>query len=287
MNDYTNLRQLLNYVEKSYQNDTMFNDKVSGQWASTSLKDYCKTVRKCAAALQHMGLKRGDTMAVISNTNTHWLILDLAIMSIGAVSVPMFPNVSMHNLEFQLKDSNIKFVYLSGELKLDYILRNKRKFAKIITRDPLSLNDPKILSYDELVQKGQLLLNNKGEYAFGKRKEINPNQLATIVYTSGSTGVPKGVKLSHRNLVSQLLSIREIFDVNSEVDTAVSFLPTAHVFERTVVYFYLSKGISTYFVPDIKLIANIIREVKPTMLTVVPRVLEKVYSKMVLKARKS
>ncbi|TKG96459.1 long-chain fatty acid--CoA ligase [Puteibacter caeruleilacunae] len=275
------LPKLLNEVKNKYSNPKSFNDKIDNNWISYSTHAFFQEVVSCCLGLHQLGVKKGDSIAIISDTNTNWMIMDLAIMCNGAFSVPMFPNLSQQNLEYELKDASVDYVYLASALKASYFEEHQQDFKKIIISGIDIGKSDNVMTIEQL----KILSEKVPAKMFNRLLDIaEPDDLATIVYTSGSTGVPKGVELTHRNLINQVVNIAKLFPLDTHTDRAVSFLPTAHIFERTVVYFYLSRGVSIYFTPNVALVGEIIGDVKPTMMTVVPRVLEKVHSKTLAKA---
>lgn len=286
MSKFKTLPQLLKFVKNEYNVPTMFNDKKHNSWVHYSTKDFYNTIVEISLGLNSIGVKKGDCIALISNSNTKWIMLDLAIMINGAITVPMFPNASESNVEYEINDADIKYMFVADDEKIDYIKSISNKFQKVITLNKYCPKDPNFISLTELKVKGRELLNSKPDLIENLIDRVDENDVATILYTSGSTGVPKGVVLSHKNLISQVVLINKTIS-SSTADKAVSFLPTSHIFERTISYFYMSNGISVYFTPDVKMIGEIVKEVKPSIMTVVPRFLEKVYNKMKMNVKTS
>jgi long-chain acyl-CoA synthetase len=197
--------------------------------------------------------------------------------------VPIFPDISKTNLLFEIDNADVKFVFCDSLENLK-ILQNSSKssgvsFKKIIIYG-FEFEGENIIHFDDLLKNGQALYQQKPELFAELSEGIKEDDLATIIYTSGSTGVPKGVEITHKNLVSQITACGQCFDLDSKSDVALSFLPLAHIFERMVMGLYISKGISIYFADDVKNVSKLLKEVKPTLITVVPRLLEKVFAKM-------
>ena len=198
----------------------------------------------------------------------------------SAVSVPLFTNISSRNLLFQFSDANIHTAFIENEVQAKLIHKVSKSIEVIYVAKEVNeyrtLHD--LLAEGEALDKGNPTLFDE---LLGR---IEPNNLATIVYTSGTSGTPKGVELTHKNLISQIHATAENYHFEKEVDVAFSFLPLAHIFERMVMHFYLSRELSVYFADDVKNVGVLLKELNPTVMTVVPRLLEKVFFKMQLKA---
>jgi long-chain acyl-CoA synthetase len=247
-------------------NSSFLNDKNKESWNKVSTKEFTKNVENLALSLQDLGIKKNDRVAIFSPSSAQFLIFELACFKIGAVTSAMFTNVSKDNLDFQIKDSRVEFCFVAGIENWEVIKKYEKKFKIIIG---FGFQHKNTVSCKELIDK----VHSK------KLNEVknSPKDLATIIYTSGSTGKPKGVMLSHENLVSQVLGCSKRIKLNDK-DVALSFLPLAHVFERVVMYFYLSRNVSVYFADDPDNILNLFKDVKPTIFTTVPRLLEKIYA---------
>ncbi len=286
MEEYKTLSQLLGFVNGKFSNPTAFNDKIDGSWCEISHRQFYDKVKHICLGLMKIGVSKGDTVAIVSNSNTTWLAVDLAIITLGAISVPMFPNSSIKNTKYELKDADVKYVFLAAEEKFEFFDSTHDSFNRVITHRTTKSDKDEFLEFSDLLKLGTQKDLEDPTLFENLINETKADDLVTIIYTSGSTGIPKGVKLSHNNLISQIKSIVKVIDVKPE-DFALSFLPTAHIFERMIVYYYLRTGASVYFTPDVKLIGEIVKEVRPTIMTAVPRFLEKVYNKMKKKVKTS
>lgn len=215
-------------------------------------------------------------MANYSYQNPIWLIADLGAILAGGITVPIFQNISRENLLYEILDAEVKFVFTDNR---DFfsLIKDQNPDLKVITYGFKAENS---ISFEELILLGARVASEKKYNLELLQKSSAPQDLATIVYTSGSTGKPKGVELTHHNLVSQIKDTAQFFPLKNN-DIALSFLPLAHIFERMVMMFYISQGISIYFADDIKNVSNSLREFHPTLMTTVPRVLEKVFAKIV------
>ncbi len=279
MNTYKTLPELLSKVVRDFNNPKAFNYLKDGEWHSLSTTKFVDHVRKISLGLKDLGLKKGEGVGIISDSSPFWTIMDLGIIISGGVTIPMFANVSTENMLFQIKDSNLKYLFIASDDQWEQLGENKKKFKNIIT---LNIHDDfkGAITYEELLGRGEAAsLKDPASYA-RLRDSHTEDEIATIIYTSGSTGQPKGVELTHKNLCSQIEACQKIFSLDSSRDKVVSCLPLAHIFERMVSYFFISTGTSIYYADDVKNVGNILREIKPTTMTLVPRLLEKVHAKI-------
>ena len=277
--DFSTLIELISFVEKSYQNPKAFGFLENGKWTYISSLEFTQKIKFLALGLKEIGLEKNDGFGVISYSNPIWLIIDFAAIAAGGISVPIFSNIAIQNLLFEVENADVEFIFCDNSENLNNIKNSGRKFKKIITYG-FKTKEQDVISFSDLLEIGKKIDNADSDAYSKLTKNITEDDLASIIYTSGSTGVPKGVEITHKNLVSQIKGATEFFPLYAESDLALSFLPLAHIFERMVVSYYISTGISIYFADDIKNVGNIIREIRPTLMTVVPRMLEKVYKKM-------
>jgi long-chain acyl-CoA synthetase len=269
MKNFENLAQLILFQKENFNNQKFLNFKENGSWRSFSNQEFFENIFNFACGLREIGVKKGDFFANYSYQNPIWLIVDLGAILAGAITVPIFENISKENLFFQLKDANVSTIFTDDEKFLDENLE-----LKIIS---YGFENKACINFNKILENGK---KARAKYQIQDfLNEINAQDLATIIYTSGSTGTPKGVEITHQNLVSQIKDSGVFFPLKQS-DVALSYLPLAHIFERMVMMFYISKGISIYFADDVKNIGNILREVNPSLMTTVPRVLEKVFAKI-------
>ncbi len=283
---FNNLLEIItkNY-HKNQENKLSFYNRESGSFVSISIKDFSSKVLNLAVFLKSIAIDKGDKVAIFMQPSPFWLMADFAISSFGAVSVPIFSNISFTNFNFQIKDSEADVVFLENLSIIENKNFNFQNISRIIVKNKI-LDDANLITANKGLGQQIYYLddilnnrNNTEKTLESLSKDVNQNDLATIVYTSGTTAMPKGVMITHKNFLSQIESLEKIFDINSE-DTAISFLPMAHIFERMVVFFYLSKNVSVCFVNDVKNLVNSLQIVKPNLLTVVPRMLEKIMIKI-------
>ena len=257
----------------SLENKYFLNYLSNGKYQNISTTDFKNKVICLSLALKDLGIQKGDTVGIFANSSPFWLIFDFAIHEVGAISVPIFANISSINLNFEIKDANIKYMFIDSQERLKDI-ENENKDLTFITHN-FCIKEPNFYNFDEILVIGKQICDSTG---FTPHK-AQDDEIFSIIYTSGNTGTPKGVMLTHKNIVSQLHDINTLINLQQE-EIALSLLPLAHIFERTVMSYYLSRGISIYFVDDILNVANLLKIVKPTIMTAVPRLLEKIFNKI-------
>lgn len=269
------------YQQQNYPLDKAFSTKYNGVWKSTSTAEYIEQANYVSKALLAMGVKKGDKIALITSTNrTEWNIMDIGILQTGAVTVPIYPTISEHDYEYIIKHSESIYVFVSDKVILEKLDRVKFNIPKL--RGIYSFDDiPGCANWQQVVTAGKEALNtNELEIA---KANVSPNDLASIIYTSGTTGTPKGVILTHNNIISNVLGSEPCVPFAKGSYTALSFLPCCHIFERMILYLFQYMGVSVYFAESIEKISDNLQEVKPQVMTVVPRVLEKVFDKIYAK----
>jgi long-chain acyl-CoA synthetase len=265
--------ELFLHISNNYNNEYFLNYLSNGKYTNISTSDFKNKVICLSLALKDMGIQKGDTVGIFANSTPFWLIFDFAILQVGAISVPIFANISTTNLNFEIKNSAMKYMFIDSQERLKDI-EKENSHLTFITHN-FCIKEPNFYNFDEILVIGKQICDATGFTSF----EANPNDIFSIIYTSGNTGTPKGVMLSHKNIVSQLHDINKLIDL-PKGEIALSLLPLAHIFERTVMSYYLSRGISIYFVDDVLNVANLMKIVKPTIMTVVPRLLEKIFNKI-------
>ena len=267
---------------ENYSQDDMFITKYHGEWEKTSTKEFCDRGNKISRGLLKLGIKPGDKISLITTaTRTEWAVMDLGISQIGAVSVPVYPTISPEDYDFIFNDAEVQYCFVSDRDLLDKVMKIKTNVPTlkgVFTFDEVdgapNWNEILDLGTDEATQ------NEVDDLA----NSINAEDLATIIYTSGTTGRPKGVMLTHHNIVSNVLasdpSIPRVKGLEFSDIRILSFLPICHIFERMLFYLYQYNGYSVYFAESIEKMGDNIKEVKPHIMSVVPRLIEKVYDKI-------
>jgi long-chain acyl-CoA synthetase len=252
----------------------------NGAVVGESTKEWFERLREIALALEALEIGDGDRIAIVSESRPEWLQVDLAILALGAVTVPVYPTLGARQVCSILQDATPRLVFVSGAeqvAKLQSVRHEIPSVEAIVAFDPVPDPPPSTLQLDELVRRGHARIVAEWGIArhFHERaRTVRPEQLATIIYTSGTTGEPKGVMLSHRNLVSNLIASHSIVPVESE-DTALSYLPLSHAFERLVSYVCLWQGVTIIYAESMDTVGRDLPIVRPTVMTGVPRVYEK------------
>jgi long-chain acyl-CoA synthetase len=264
------------HAQQTQPKEDAFTQKEGGNWVSISIQDFILKSKKFSTGLLGLGLKKGDKIAIISNNRTEWHLTDLAVQQIGIINVPIYPNITEADYEYILNDCGAKVVFVSSEeiyTKIDNIKDKVTALEHIYAFDKITSQK----NYSEL------LIEIIDEEVIEKaKKQVNEDDVATLIYTSGTTGNPKGVMLTHRNLVSNVLASESRLPVLDN-QRALSFLPLSHVFERMLDYLLIYKSVSIYYAESIETIGDNLLEVKPHLFATVPRLLEKVYDKIVAK----
>jgi long-chain acyl-CoA synthetase len=257
------------------------------QLVGMSSKEMLERVRDLSLGLSAVGVRRGDRVALISESRPEWLLCDLAILTGGGVTVPIYPTLSSAQARYILQDSGARLAVVSTRLQLDKVQEVRHlvpELAAVVVMDgAAAAESTSVLALEDIEQRGHTRMTSE----WGAAKEfrdaartVRPDDLATIIYTSGTTGEPKGVMLTHANLVADLRGAAPSLDLSQE-DVALSFLPLSHAFERMVAYIYLFAGVSIVFAETFDTIARDMLKVRPTVLTGVPRVYEKLNARIV------
>jgi long-chain acyl-CoA synthetase len=263
---------------KNYPNSAMFVTKTAGIWVPISTSDFIERTMNVARGLISMNIQAGDRVAVASSNRLEWNILDIAVQKIGAILVPLYPTISENDYRFILNDCSAKICIVSNQELADKIsnirvdvpsLLHLFSFDKLASIPHWShIEEQRTHSDEELVRERMKLVKNE--------------DLVTIIYTSGTTGNPKGVMLSHQNLLSNVSACIEPIPANN-TSRVLTFLPICHVYERMLHYLYMYLGCSIYFAESMDTIGDNIKEVKPDVFSAVPRLIEKVFDKIMAK----
>lgn len=266
--------ELFEYLTLLPDNPHFLNYVSEEQYHSISTRQFEQRVNHLALALQDIGIQKNDCVALFAKPSPCWLAFDFALQLIGAISVPLFEDISQKNFDFELQDSNIQTIFTDHTR---YIYDIPEEI--LIIGCHIKANNKRFITIQELLKKGEALFLKNPLAIKAMIQAVKKEDIFSIVYTSGNTGTPKGVELTHANIISQLYDINEYFKVHPYYKT-LSFLPLAHIFQRTVMSFYLSHNLSIYFVDDVQTIAQRMKQVQPHIITVVPRLLEKIFAKI-------
>ena len=285
-----NTKRLFDAVAHQLENfpkNDMLAAKENGKWKTYSTQQVADTVNKLSAGLVSLGVKANDftpessdKIAIISNNRPEWVFTDLAVQQVGGILVPVYPTTNPNELAFILNDAAVKFIFVSSEdllLKVQSIIDKVPSIQGIYTFDIIAgakhWTDVTALATDALLEEVEAI-----------KQSVPAEQLATIIYTSGTTGTPKGVMLSHSNIYTNVQFSKKSFPFNDAPESKVlSFLPLNHIFEKTCTYIYLYSGISIYYAESLETIGDNLKEIKPNGFTTVPRLLEKVFEKIMAK----
>jgi len=277
----TRLFDFISHQRDHHPLEKSFSTKYNGKWESISSEIFCEQAEAISNALIELGIEAQDKIAMISSNNrTEWSLVDIGLLTVGAVNVPIYPTISAQDYEYILNHSESQYCFVSDKEVYDKVMavkKNIKSLKKVYSFDQID----GCAHWSELLDIGK---DKPHQATVQKRKdEVNPADLATIIYTSGTTGVPKGVMLSHHNDVSNVLSSSKRLPLTIGEASALSFLPVCHIFERVILYIYMYNSVSVYFAESLETIADNLREVKPQVMTAVPRLLEKVYDKIYAK----
>lgn len=255
--------------------------KQDGTWVKTSTDEYVEKANTISRALLRLGIQKNDKIAIISSNNrTEWHIMDIGILQTGAQTVPVYPTISEADYEYILNHSEASYCFVSDDIvldKLNTIKSNVPKLKEIYCFNTIG----GCKNWSELLELGKDT-SNQAEVE-ERKNNVKPMELATIIYTSGTTGKPKGVMLSHNNIVSNVLDSASRIPFEAGKSKALSFLPICHIYERMVTYIYQYYGVAIYFGESIEKISDNVKEIGPNVMTGVPRLIEKVYEKIIAK----
>ena len=281
MNDPKRLFDFPYYQLEQYPQQKALNTKYDGQWKATSTQEYIDKANAISRALIQMGVKPNDKVALISTTNrTEWNICDIGIMQTGAQDVPIYPTISQDEYEYVLNHSESIYCFVSDKEVYDKVMaikKNVPSLKEVYTFDRIK----GAKNWEEVLEMGK---DTASQEELDKRKnDIKEDDVATLIYTSGTTGKPKGVMLSHKNIASNAKYSAERLPIDPGKSSALSFLPVCHVYERMLHYMYQYCGVEIHFAESLDTISENLKEVKPEVMTAVPRLLEKVYDKIYAK----
>src|ERR1044071_530406 len=261
------------------------NHRAEGKWVNITAEQFVERVKNCALGLASLGIRPGDRIALLSENRPEWSIVDMAILSLGAINVPIYTTQAVEQIEYILSDSGAKAIFISNrrlfkhaqpalaERALEHLIFFEGEVAEIVERAS---------SLEQMEQHGREHAEHRPDAFDAHLRAVRPEDLATIIYTSGTTGEPKGVMLTHNNFMSNVLSIAKGLPITA-TDVALSVLPLSHIFERTGFYVFCYCGVSVYYSASFDQVGENLREVAPTVMTAVPRLFEKVYHRIIKK----
>lgn len=273
----------------NYNQDVLIATKRNGDWIETSKETFVQQVRHFALGLYELGIRQGDRVSLHSENSAEWLICDQAILSIGAVDVPIFTTQPGEQIKYILENSDTKVHIVST----DELFADTKPIMKSIENVEVVISifgseHEKLHTFDEILEMGRQKEAEEPELFERLKAKLEPDQLATLIYTSGTTGAPKGVMLSHNNIASNVLASLERVPFDDQVrpgERMLSYLPLSHVFERLITYLYLNLGYPIYYIEEVDQIRDDFEKVQPFFMATVPRLLEKVYTGIKVKGQ--
>jgi len=276
-----NITRLFDFAYNQLANNPqskLFNTKVNEQWIATSTEQYLEEANTISRALLRLGVKPNDKIAVVTSSNrVEWSILDIAVLQIGAVNVPLYPTISSSDYGYIINHSDAVLCVVSDKKLAEKVskIKDQTQLTDIYSFETLK----GFSSWESLKSLGEDTSNQSEVETL--KNDVKTTNLATIIYTSGTTGTPKGVMLSHQNIVENTFATAEALDFEPGNYCVLSYLPVCHIFERFALYYYQLMGFEIYFAESIDKLGDNLREVKPHFIPVVPRLLEKIYDKIV------
>lgn len=273
----TRLFDCLSYQQEHYPQDICYATKENNNWITYSTQDYIDISNQVSRALLKLGVQQNDKVAVIVPVNQpKWHFLDTGVLQIGAQNVPLYATLSESDYEYVLNHSDSIYCFVAGD---DIYEKVKAVQSKTQLKEVYRFDDDSEIGWEAFLKLGED--SSSQPQVEGLKDAVTPEDTATIIYTSGTTGTPKGVMLSHNNIVQNIKATGARLDLNATGKRIISYLPVSHVFERAASYYATMSGMSVYFAEGIEQLGDNIREVKPHMMAVVPRLLEKIFDKIV------
>ncbi|HEU0006446.1 MAG TPA: long-chain fatty acid--CoA ligase [Terriglobia bacterium] len=276
------LVDLLEHACETYRKPDALQVKRGGVYQPISSEELRDSVQQVGAGLAKLGVRKGDRIALLSENRPEWAISDQGILSIGAINVPFYVTLPAGQIAELLLDSEASAIIVSSQLQLEKVLSIAPEIPslrQIVVMDAVSVAPQKAMRFSTLREIGQAVLQENRAAFEAMRQKVDAGDVASIIYTSGTTGVPKGVMLTHRNIVTNVLDSAEAFDL-SDSDVALSFLPLCHIFQRTVDYLMLHRGVSIAYAENFETVPQNMQEVRPTVVSSVPRFFEKMYARI-------
>src|SRR6478672_11408948 len=270
---------------RAHNKSDALNYRADGKWCNIPAETFIERVKNCALGLAALGVRPGDRIALLSENRPEWSIVDMAILSLGAINVPIYTTQAVEQIEYILSDSGSKAIFISNrrhykhaqpalaKRPLEHLIFFEAEVAELVERG---------ISLNEMEERGREVAEQRPDAFDAYLQSVRAEDLATIIYTSGTTGEPKGVMLTHNNFMSNVLSIAKGLPITA-TDVALSVLPLSHIFERAGFYVFCYCGVSVYYSASFDQVGENLREVAPTVMTAVPRLFEKVYHRIIKK----
>ncbi|MEP6921913.1 MAG: long-chain fatty acid--CoA ligase [bacterium] len=282
VNEPRTLVDVFERVARVHKRPDTLNFKKDGRWVAISSDELLMRTRRIAAGLHSLGIGHGDRVAILSESRPEWTLTDAGCLFAGVVDVPIYPTLTPPQVRYILRDSGARVLAICDRQKFQdvaQILRDCPAVEQIVFFNSEGTSEAEGLSLAALEERGRALQLQQPLLVADLARAAQPHDLATILYTSGTTGEPKGVMLTHSNLVSNMIDSSAYLSFGSD-DIALSVLPLSHIFERQAMYMYLHQGMAVYYAESLETIGPNLREVKPTILVGVPRIFEKIYARI-------
>jgi len=275
------ISQLFLNTVKSYPKDVQMLYKKDGEYVAISTAEYEAWVKDFSLGLQSLGMKKGDKLIIFSSNSPFWAMTDMATLCLGGITVPIYTSLMPDQVEYIINNSDAKIVVYSSPELWDKISAVKDQLVKVEHFVSLQEDPPEgVISFRDVQEQGKKLAQEEPGRFVETAQAVQPDDIASIIYTSGTTGIPKGVMLMHGNFMSNVRAIDEILDFSVE-DTTLSFLPLSHVLERMVSFTYLYNGCTIGYAESLETLGENLLEIRPTIMVNVPRILEKIYAKVI------
>ncbi len=275
------ISQLFLNTVKSYPKDVQMLYKKDGEYVAISTAEYEAWVKDFSLGLQSLGMKKGDKLIIFSSNSPFWAMTDMATLCLGGITVPIYTSLMPDQVEYIINNSDAKIVVYSSPELWDKISAVKDQLVKVEHFVSLQEDPPEgVISFRDVQEQGRKLAQEEPGRFVETAQAVQPDDIASIIYTSGTTGIPKGVMLMHGNFMSNVRAIDEILDFSVE-DTTLSFLPLSHVLERMVSFTYLYNGCTIGYAESLETLGENLLEIRPTIMVNVPRILEKIYAKVI------
>lgn len=285
----TTIPQLYYHLTEEYSKETnnyVIKHKVSGKYVGITYDQFKEETDAFAFGLASLGIKKDDKIAIISENRPEWVYSDMAILGLGAIDVPLYPSLTSESVEFILNNSETKAIIVSTKFQLNKVMKVRDKcktlkFIILLNEKDFDPNNKDLMTFSKVQELGKVFQKEHPSLLKDNLSLIKPADVCTIIYTSGTTGEPKGVVLTHHNILSNVQAALESFPISNK-DVFLSFLPLCHIFERMAGYYTaFSAKCTVCYAESIETVAQNLIEIKPTIMTTVPRLFERIHSKII------
>lgn len=285
----TTIPRLYKYLTETLANQTtkpLIKHKVEGKYIPISYDEFKDQIDSFAYGLASLGVKAEDKVAIISENRPEWVYSDMAILSLGAIDVPLYPSLTAESVEFIINNSESKGIIVSNKFQLNKLMKIKDKcktieFIIILNEKDFNPELKNLFTFTQVQELGKKYQKENPDLLKDSINKVKPEDICTIIYTSGTTGEPKGVVLTHNNILSNVKAALRCFPITKD-DVFLSFLPLCHIFERMAGYYTaFSSGGTICYAESIETVAQNLIEIKPTIMTTVPRLFERIHSKII------